>query len=171
MKRILFTLVLVSIALSAYSQKNLSLGIKSGYSRMNGYNLKGMQYGVDVAYQFGYAIEAAVTGIYSPALPSSYTGYDYSLLSASLDLRFYLIQQEIWGTGPAIGGQFFSLKNKNEEYGADNLPGFNLGWHARVFITDDRNLQLNGGWRYTNAQTEHAYHLFYLGLAYTLDIR
>ncbi|MDR1562987.1 MAG: hypothetical protein LBS54_07935 [Dysgonamonadaceae bacterium] len=171
MKKLFVSLLFVAVMLPLSAQKNLSVGVKPGYVKMNGYNLSGMQYGVEASYQFGYAVELALSGLYGPNLSSSYTGNDYSLFSAGLDLRFYLIQQEIWGTGPVLGGQYFSLKNENksEVYGADNLPGFNLGWHGRVFLSD--NLQLNAGWRYTNAKTDHAYHLFYLGLAFTFDLR
>jgi hypothetical protein len=171
MKRIFIVVLFFAAATLPSQSQKLSAGLKPGYMKMNGYNLSGIQYGAEVAYQFGYAVEAVVSGMYGPNLQSSYTKNDYSMFSAGLDLRFYLIQQESWGTGPLIGGQYFSLQNKNksELYGADNLPGFNLGWHARVYLTD--NLQLNGGWRYTNAKTEHTYHLFYLGLAWTFDLR
>ncbi|MDR0686944.1 MAG: porin family protein [Dysgonamonadaceae bacterium] len=169
MKKIFISLLLATVTLTSHAQK-LSVGIKPGYVKMDGYNLSGMNYGIEAGYQFGYALETNICGLYGPNLISSLTDNNFSLLSASLDMRFYLIQQETWGTGPVIGGQYFVLKNKSSElYGTDNLPGFNLGWHARAFLTD--NLQLNGGWRYTNAKTNHTYHLFYLGLAWTFDLR
>jgi hypothetical protein len=168
MKKIVFILLFAGMTIGVYAQHNLSFGLKSGY--MNTY--KDMQYGLDIAYQPSYALEFAFTGTCNPNISIA---DDYaqktnklSLYSANLDLRFYLIQQSTWGTGPALGGQFLSVKNKTDEFGTYNVPGFNLGWHGRVFVTD--NLQINGGWRYTNAKEEHGYHFFYLGLAWTFEL-
>jgi hypothetical protein len=180
MRKIIFTLFFVALTFGAAAQKNLSLGLKSGFMT----NYKDMQYGFDAAYQWGSAIELALTGAFNPNISlesgtlGNYSTDKLSLYSANLDLRFYLLQQEFWGTGPALGFQYLSVKNKTIDYGDYNIPGFNIGWHGRVFITD--NVQINGGWRWTNAKEkmknqdgsyDRGYHFFYLGLAYTFDLR
>jgi hypothetical protein len=171
MKKYFLFLALVGISFGAAAQKNLSLGLKSGF--MNQY--KDMQYGFDAAYQWGPALELAFTGGFNPKilLEDTYSTVaptdELSLYSANLDIRFYLIQQSTWATGPALGGQYISVTDKTKEFGSYNVPGFNLGWHGRVFVTD--NLQINGGWRYTNAKEDHGYHFFYLGLAWTFELR
>jgi opacity protein-like surface antigen len=74
-----------------------------------------------------------------------------------------------WGIGPALGGQYLSVKNKTNEYGTFDVFGFNIGIHGKANLTD--NLLINGGWRYTNAKEDANYHFFYVGLAYAFQTR
>jgi len=188
MKKIVFVLLLAVLSVQAYSQKgNLTIGAKGGYVFSPNY-YKDILYGFDVAYNISDPLEIVFTGLMNPDI-TSYVDINKSkktlaAYSANLDFRLYLINQQTWGTGPALGGQYYIVYDvtPNTTKYNFNALGFNLGWHFRVNLTD--NLKLNGGWRYTNAKAKDksiywssdasfdiSYHLFYLGLSYTFELR
>jgi len=187
MKKTVFALLLAFLSLSAYSQKgDLTVGAKGGYVYSPNY-YNGILYGIDVAYHINDPLEVVLTGMMNPSVPyvsedvKQKTNQTLAVYSANLDFRLYLIHQQTWATGPALGGQYYSVsKTSIPNYGSDHALGFNIGWHFRVNLTD--NLKLNAGWRYTNAKAKEkdsvyglsfdmSYHLFYLGLAYTFELR
>jgi len=188
MKKTAFILLMGILSIQVFSQKgDLSLGAKGGYVYSPKY-YNGMLYGIDVAYHLSYPIEVAFTGLINPGI--SYEDIKnskkkLSVYSANLDFRLYLIHQTEWATGPALGGQYYIIDTKDikgNDLGANKAFGFNIGWHARINLTD--NLKLNGGWRYTNAKAKDntkwwsddasfdiSHHLLYLGIAYTFELR
>jgi opacity protein-like surface antigen len=187
MKKIIFVLLLGALSMQAYSQKgDLTVGAKGGYVYSPNY-YKDILYGVDVAYHLSDPLEIVFTSMMNPSI-NSYTNINnekkkLAAYSTSLDFRLYLIHQETWATGPALGGQYYIVDDKGINLGANKAWGFNLGWHVRVNLTD--NLKLNGGWRYTNAKAKDSnhwwssdnnkfdmsYNLFYLGIGYTFELR
>jgi len=192
MKKITFILLLALLSIQAYSQRkgDLTVGTKGGfvYSPMN-LKYNGVLYGIDVAYSLSDPLEVVFTGMMNPSVPrdsipdknNPHPGKEFlSVYSTSLDFRLYLINQREWGIGPALGGQYYIVNNKSNKLDANKAFGFNLGIHGRVNLTD--NLVLNGGWRYTNAKTkaskifsdlkfDMSYNLFYLGVAYTFELK
>jgi opacity protein-like surface antigen len=184
MKKTVFILLLAALSVQAFSQTgDLSVGAKGGYVYSPNY-YRDILYGIDVAYHLSYPFEVAFTAMMNPKITSYRNINDeekeLAIYSASLDLRLYLIQQREWGTGPALGGQYYVVNDKTAGLGSDNTLGFNLGWHFRVNLTD--YVKLNGGWRYTNAKFKDpdsvynntfdvSYNLFYLGVAYTFELR
>ena len=177
MKKTVFILLLAVLSVHAYSQKgDLTVGAKGGYLYSSNY-FKGMLYGIDIAYHLSDPLEVAFTGLINPNIPHEKS--KLAAYSTNLDFRLYLIHQREWATGPALGGQYFIVDNKTNRYGADKALGFNIGWHLRVNLTD--YVKLNGGWRYSNAKERNSdnhyadfdmsHHLFYLGVAYTFELR
>jgi hypothetical protein len=73
-----------------------------------------------------------------------------------------------WGTGPALGYQYFIVKDKKNSLGDFTASGFNIGWHFRHNITDE--LKIMGGWRYTMGGEDSRHHFFYLGIGYTFSL-
>jgi len=182
MKKTVIILLIGILSVSAFSQSgNLTVGAKGGYIYSpSDMPFKGILYGIDVAYHLSDPFEVVLTGLMNPSIPRDKTGL--TVYSANLDFRLYLIHQEIWATGPALGGQYYFVNNKSDNLDANKALGFNIGWHARVNITD--NLILNGGWRYTNAKSKDkakywdnsasldiSHHLFYIGLAYIFELK
>ena len=173
MKKIALILLFAGLATHAFSQVgDLSVGLKSGYAT----NYDNFLYGFDVAYNLTGALEVAFTGLMNPEISQTDDWYTpprtekLSVYSANLDARLYIISSRTFGIGPALGGQYFAVKNKTKEAGTFNTLGFNIGVHGKVHITD--NLLVNGGWRYTNAKEKTAKHsLFYLGVAYVFQTR
>jgi len=187
MKKAVFILSLSILPLLSFSQAgNLTVGLKGGciYSSSD-LSFTNALYGIDVAYHLSYPLEVAFTGLINPGIPYKDAlgkKKNLAIYSANLDLRFYLINQREWATGPAIGGQYYIVNNKTDDLGADKALGFNIGWHGRINLTD--NVILNGGWRYTNvkakdntkwwssdASFDMSHHLFYLGVAYTFELK
>jgi len=185
MKKTILALLLAVLSISAFSQKgDLSVGAKGGYAYSPNY-YKGMLYGMDVAYHLSDPLEVAFTGLFNPNI--SYEDINkgkknLAVYSANIDFRLYLIHQESWATGPALGGQYYIVNNTTDKLGAYKALGFNIGWHFRVNLTD--NLKLNAGWRYTNVKAKDnskwwssnnsfdiSHHLFYVGLAYTFELK
>ncbi|MCL1933925.1 MAG: porin family protein [Candidatus Azobacteroides sp.] len=184
MKKMIFALLFVILSVHAFSQSgDLTIGAKGGYVFSTDY-YKGILYGFDVAYHLADPLEVAFTGLFNPDI--SYTNpmqvkKQLSVYSANLDLRLYLIHHEVWATGPTLGGQYYVVDDKSNEYGADKAWGFNMGWHLRVNLTD--NVKINGGYRYTNANAKDrnswddsakfplSHHLIYLGVAYTFELK
>jgi len=170
MKKTVLILFFAGLTVSAFSQMgDLSVGLKSGYT--TGYN--NFLYGFDAAYNLTGSLEVAFTGVMNPNISlkddwSSVTN-KLSVYSGNLDARLYLLSSRTWGIGPALGGQYLSVKNKTNEYGTFNVFGFNIGVHGKVNITD--HLLINGGWRYTNAKEDASYNFFYLGIAYVFQTR
>jgi len=189
MKKTGFILLLVVLSIQTYSQRgDLSVGVKGGFLVSTEY-YKDFLYGIDVAYHLNDPIEVAFTGLMNPNI-SSYKNYQdkeqkLAAYSANLDFRVYLVRVRDWAnfaTGPALGGQFYLVNNKTANLGADKALGFNIGWHARINLTD--NVKVNGGWRYTNAKTKDrtnwwndslsfdmSHHFFNLGIAYTFELK
>lgn len=182
MKKTLFILLLAVLSVQAYSQQgDLTVGVKGGYIYSpSDLVFKGVLYGVDVAYHISDPFEVAFTGLLNPNIPRDKS--TLAVYSMNLDLRFYLIHQREWATGPALGGQYYIVDNKSNNLDTNKALGFNIGWHFRINLTD--NVKLNGGWRYTNAKTKDntkwwssdasfdmSHHLFYVGIAYTFELR
>ena len=182
MKKTVFILLLAVLSVQAYSQRSdLTVGAKGGYVFSSDY-YKGILYGVDVAYHLSDPLEVAFTWLMNPDISYENTKKKkLSVYSANMDLRLYLIHQREWATGPALGGQYYIVDDKSNQYGADKAWGFNIGWHIRFNLTD--NVKINGGWRYTNAKAKDrnswddnakfnmSHHLIYLGVAYTFELR
>ena len=185
MKKTVFVLLLGILSIPAFSQKgDLTIGPKAGYAYSPSY-YKGFLYGMDVAYHLSDPFEVVFTGLMNPNI--SYEDINkgkknLAVYSANMDFRLYLIHQENWATGPALGGQYYIVNNTTDNLGAYKAWGFNLGWHIRFNITD--NLKINGGWRYTNAKAKDntkwwssdssfdmSHHLFYVGIAYTFETK
>ena len=170
MKKTVLILLFAGLALRSFAQVgDVTAGLKSGWT--TGYD--NLLYGFDAAYNLTGSFEIAFTGVMNPniSLKDDWTGKtdQLSVYSGNLDARLYLLSSRYWGIGPALGGQYFSVKNKTNEYGTFNALGFNIGIHGRINLTD--NLLANGGWRYTNAKEEASYHFFCLGVAFTFQTR
>lgn len=184
MKKTVLILTLIIASVQAFSQKgDLTIGAKGGFVSSNSsVNYTNFLYGIDVAYHLSDPIEVVFTGLINPNI----TGDDRKLAvySASMDFRLYLIHNRDWAdfaTGPALGGQYYIINNKTANLGADKALGFNIGWHVRFNLTD--YVKVNGGWRYTNAKAKDraswrddatfdmSHHIFYLGIAYTFELR
>jgi len=191
MKKIVFILLLAFLSVQAYSQQkgDLTVGVKGGYVYSPHY-YKGGLYGFDVAYNLSDPFEIVFTGLTNPNIPYqdvNNTKKNLAVYSANLDFRLYLVNLREWGIGPALGGQYYIVDVTKDSAASPNLGsnkalGFNLGIHGRVNLTD--NLVINGGWRYTNAKAKNnpkwyianssfdmSYNLFYLGLAYTFELK
>jgi len=185
MKKTGLILFLTFISVQAFSQQgDLSIGAKGGFISSNSdINLKDVLYGFDLAYHLSYPLEVAFTGLMNPNV--SHDNSKLAVYSTNLDFRLFLIHQREWSdfaTGPALGGQFYIVDNKTENLGADKALGFNIGWHARVNLTD--NIKINGGWRYTNVKAKNrqtwwsdaasfdmSHHFLYIGVAYTFELK
>lgn len=169
MKKCLFILLLTIVSISVYSQRgDLAVGIKGGYIT----SYKDILYGADIAYHIADPLEIAFTGLLNTNMTledefDSSIKDKLSMYSFNLDARYYLLLQRTWGTGPALGAQYFTVKNKTQDF-IDNVWGFNIGWHIRGNITE--SLRLNGGWRYTNASEDFRYHYIYAGITYTFSL-
>jgi hypothetical protein len=175
MKKTVLILLFAVLTVCSFSQVgDLSIGLKGGYAT----NYNNLLYGFDAAYNLTGSLEIAFTGLLNPGLSykdtydTKYPIQKLSVYSGSLDARLYLISSRSWGIGPALGGQYYSVKeiteNKPIKTGTFNVLGFNIGIHGRINITD--NLLVNGGWRYTNSKEEAAkYSFFYLGVAYAFQ--
>jgi len=201
MKKITFILLLALLSIQAYSQRkgDLTVGAKGGfvYSPVD-LKYDGVLYGIDVAYSLSDPFEIVFTGMMNSNIPRVNVIPDkidpkilhrekeiLSAYSTNLDFRLYLINQREWGIGPALGGQYYivNVKGKqstNPTNDHHKAFGFNIGIHGRANLTD--NLILNGGWRYTNAKEkaskiypdlkfDMSYNLFYLGVAYTFELK
>jgi len=189
MKKIIFISLLTILCVQAYPQMqkgDLTVGLKGGYVYSPHY-YDDSQYGFDVAYNISDPFEIVFTGMMNPNISyllkdnSGNKNYNLAVYSANLDFRLYLIHMQTWATGPALGGQYYIVNNTTNSVYNSKALGFNLGWHVRVNLTD--NLQLNGGWRYTNAKakntanwwddstTDISYNLFYIGVAYSFQIK
>ena len=185
MKKTVFILLLGILSIPGYSQKgDLTVGAKGGYVYSPTY-FKDILYGIDVSYHLSDPLEIAFTGLLNPNITSYKNIKDekkqLAAYSANLDFRLYLLHQREWATGPALGGQYYIVDDKTENLGAYKALGFNIGWHARINLTD--YVKINGGWRYTNAKAKDrsswdenstldiSHHLFYLGIAYTFELR
>jgi len=190
MKKTVFVLLLATLSIGAYSQKgNITVGAKGGYlySPVD-LQFHGILYGVEAAYHLSDPLEIAFSGLMNPNVPYALTDNNQktneklAIYSMNLDLRLYLIHQQTWATGPALGGQYYIVNNVTTSLGSDKALGFNLGWHIRVNLTD--NLLLNGGWRYTNAKAKDnrnwwdneskldiSHHLFYIGISYMFEAK
>jgi hypothetical protein len=172
-KTVLIILLFAGLAVRTFSQVgDVTVGLKSGWT--SGYDH--LLYGFDAAYHLTGSLEVAFTGIMNPNV-SQKDDWDgliskLSVYSGNLDARLYLLSTRTWGIGPALGGQYFSVKCETNEIKNINALGFNIGMHGKAYLTD--NLLINGGWRYTNAKEEYPearYHFFYLGVAFTFQTR
>lgn len=175
-KTVPIILLFACLAIRAFSQAgDITVGLKSGWST----SYDNLLYGFDAAYNPTGSLEIAFTGIMNPNVSQKdnlAVGIDrinnLSIYSGSLDARLYLLSTRSWGFGPALGGQYFSVKSKTNENKNINALGFNIGIHGKISLTD--NLLINGGWRYTNAKAEYPearYHFVYLGVAFVFQTR
>ena len=182
MKKTVFILLWVVLSVQAYSQKgDLTVGAKVGCIYSNSQiDYTNILYGIDVAYHLSNPLEVALTCLMNPNIPRDKS--TLAVYSNNLDFRLYLIHMQAWATGPALGGQYLIVDDKTEKLGAYKAMGFNIGWHIRANLTD--NLKINGGWRYANAKAKDksiywsssssidiSHHLFYVGIAYTFELR
>lgn len=176
MKKTVLILLFAGLALHSFSQVgDVTAGLKSGWT--TGYN--NLLYGFDAAYNVTGSLEIAFTGVMNPNVTQQddlAVGAEriskLSVYSGNFDARLYLLSTRTWGIGPALGGQYFSVKSKTNENKNINALGFNIGIHGKAYLTD--NLLINGGWRYTNAKEEYPetkYHFIYLGVAFTFQTR
>lgn len=176
MKKTVLILLFAGLALRSFSQAgDVTAGLKSGWT--TGYG--NLLYGFDAAYNVTGSLEIAFTGVMNPNVTQQddlAVGAEriskLSVYSVNLDARLYLLSTRTWGIGPALGGQYFSVKSKANENKNINALGFNIGIHGKAYLTD--NLLINGGWRYTNANEEYPeakYHFIYLGVAFTFQTR
>ncbi|MDR1633039.1 MAG: porin family protein [Dysgonamonadaceae bacterium] len=175
-KTVLIILLFTGLAVRAFSQAgDVTVGLKSGWT--TGY--ENLLYGFDAAYNLTGSLEIAFTGVMNPNISqkddlavAAERISKLSVYSGNLDARLYLLSTRTWGIGPALGGQYFSVKSKTNENKNIDALGFNIGIHGKINLTD--NLLLNGGWRYTNAKEEYPemkYHFIYLGVAFTFQSR
>jgi hypothetical protein len=169
MKKTILILLFAGLAVRAFSQAgDVIVGLKSGWTT----SYDNLLYGFDAAYNLTGPLEIAVTGVMNPNISRKDKWGktdELSVYSGNLDARLYLLSSRSWGIGPALGGQYLSVKDKNNAYGTFDVLGFNIGIHGKANLTD--NLLINGGWRYTNAKEEAGYHFVYLGVAFTFQTR
>jgi len=178
MKKYVILLLFILFSTVSFSQKGtISVGAKGGLVYTQDYfkdlGVKYL-YGLNIDYNLTDALEASLSGLMNTNA-EKYSGDALSVYSTNLDFRLYLLQMRTWATGPALGGQYIYAKNKVHNDTELSCLGFNLGWHFKVFITD--NLGANVGWRYTNAKekaNERSFpmnhHLFYAGLTYSFNL-
>jgi opacity protein-like surface antigen len=176
MKKIVFILLPVFFATSSYAQTragDLTVGARGAYISM----YKSLTYGLEASYQITDPLEVSLSGMLNPNIKyllDRDRDRDYrkvSFYSGSLDLRFYLLNMEVFGMGPALGGQtifFKSMDSTSDVRDEDVSCGFNIGWHIRMELSE--NMKLNGGWRYTTATEDRSHHSFYLGIGYTFHL-
>ncbi|MDR0865262.1 MAG: porin family protein [Candidatus Symbiothrix sp.] len=177
MKKAVLMLLLGFFAINSYAQAgDLTIGPKGSYIL----KYPGFTYGLDVSYQLSDPLEITLSGMMNPQIKTTDKDYkdptydrNISIYGGNLDLHFYLLNQETWGMGPAIGFQCASFKVKDpnlNDYVEDEgiAYGVNMGWHIRAELTE--NLKLNGGWSYTSATEYFSHHTFYLGIGYTFNL-
>ena len=170
MKRSIFILFLGLFFANSYAQVgDLFVGANGGF--ITKYNT-GM-YGLNVSYHITDPLEVSFTGLMNPnvSLTDEFDKNDVdklSLYSFNLDLRYYMLHMRDWGTGPILGYQLFSVKDKNVSLGDFNASGFNVGWHVRANLTDE--IKLFGGWRYTMGNDDSKHHYFNIGIGYTFSL-
>jgi opacity protein-like surface antigen len=178
MKKLFLFLFMVICSFGAFAQSgDLFVGATGGYIT----NYKDLLYGLNASYHVSDPLEISFTGLINPnikeegdnVIAGDNTAKKIKMYSVNLDARFYMVLQRNWATGPSIGGQYTYLDKKylysttNEQYKI-NAAGFNIGWHLRCNITD--NIKINGGWRYTSANSDASHHLFYVGIGYTFNL-
>ena len=169
MKKAVIIIGLVFFSMQSYAQAgDLYFGLKGGYATY----YKAPLYGLNVSYDIANPLQISLTGLMNPSTPAIYPDLGEkkrSLYLADLDARLFLIAMESWATGPSLGVQYmrYGIEHNTEGLKADNVYGFNIGWHLRINITD--NLRAVGGWRYTTNKIE-GYSLFYVGVGYAFNL-
>jgi opacity protein-like surface antigen len=173
MKKIVFVLFMAFFTISSYAQVgDLTVGATGGYVTQ----YKDGMYGLNLSYHLSDPLEVSFTGLMNPNITltdefNKNIKEKLNVYSLNLDLRYYMLLMQDWGTGPALGYQYLIVKDKSSNslaLGDFNASGFNIGWHARFNITD--NLKIMGGWRYTMASEEARHHFIYLGIGYTFNL-
>ena len=177
MKKLFLLLLTTACSFGAFAQiGDFSVGATGGYLT----KYKDLLYGLNASYHITDPLELSFTGLMNPSMTEEITtlpGEDFSrkikMYSANFDIRYYMVLQRDWATGPFIGGQYTYLgktdmNSVQQDKYKSNVAGFNIGWHLRINLTD--HLKINGGWRYTSANENASHHLFYLGLGYTFNI-
>ena len=171
MKKITLILFVALVSNVVYAQQgDFSAGVKGSYLT----NYKNLLYGLDLSYHLSDPLEVSLSYMMNPSVTikdeDGFSIFDahYGLYSANLDLRYYLLHQRTWATGPILGGQYLYRKDKIDDYANDKEFGFNIGWRLRISLTD--NLNVNGSWRYTNFKELPDYHAFSIGLCYTTNL-
>lgn len=171
MKKAIIILFLAFSGIQAYAQAgDLYGGVEAGYATY----YKAPLYGLNVSYNVRNPLQISLTGLMNPSLTKA-VDYNHlikeklTLYSANLDARLFLINMDAWATGPVLGGQYLYIKKKdNMNLPADNLFGFNIGWHLKINLTD--NVRVNGGWRYSSIKDSESYNLFYVGIGYAFNL-
>ena len=170
MKRAIFIFGLFFFSIQSYAQAgDLYFGLTGGYATY----YKAPLYGLNISYDIANPLQISLTGVMNPKItkPVDYNRElkeQLALYSANLDLRLFLINMKSWATGPSLGFQFMHVNKKDNIFGSDNLPGFNIGWHLRININD--NVRALGGWRYTSMKDSDSFSLFYVGLGYAFNL-
>ena len=178
MKKLFLLLITAVCSFGAFAQTgDFSVGATGGYIT----KYKDLLYGINASYHVTDPLEFSFTGLMNPnmteeitdLLPGENLSRKIKMHSANLDIRYYMVLQRSWATGPFIGGQYTyldrtDLNSASKDQYKLNVAGFNLGWHLRINLTD--NLKINGGWRYTAANQNASHHVLYLGLGYTLNV-
>ncbi|MDR0699373.1 MAG: porin family protein [Tannerella sp.] len=177
MKKTFVILCLVFFSsVQAYAQAgDFYGGLQGGYITY----YKAPLYGCNLSYTIFGPLQISLTGLMNPNVnkPAAYNKdvmEKLKLYSANLDARLFLINMESWATGPSLGVQYLHkgkttfLTDGREESYADNLLGFNIGWHLKVNVTD--NFRVNGGWRYSSIKDDDSYNLFYVGIGYAFNL-
>ena len=177
MKKLFLLLFTTVCSLGAFAQTgDLSVGATGGYIT----KYKGLMYGFNVGYHVTDPLEFNFSGLMNPNMTEKIiyssidiTSREIKMYSTNLDIRYYMMLQREWATGPFIGGQYSYLDRKDSDSDENiqykhNIAGFNVGWHLRINLTD--NLKINGGWRYTMANQNASHHVLYLGLGYTFNM-
>ncbi|MDR1526556.1 MAG: porin family protein [Dysgonamonadaceae bacterium] len=171
MKKAIVILGLVfSAAVQVHAQAgDLYGGLQGGYATY----YKAPLYGLNLSYNISDPLQISLTGLMNPNIIKA-VDYNHTLkenlqlYSTNLDIRLFLINMEMWATGPTLGGQYLYINKKDNLLGPDNLFGFNIGWHLQINMTD--NLRINGGWRYSSIKDSDSYNLFYIGIGYAFNL-
>ena len=168
MKKVLFVLLVVLMSGSMYAQQgDLSVGAKGSYLTV----YKDILYGIDLSYHLTDPLEISLSQMINPSITKKeefYPDEKLGLYSTNLDLRYYMVLQESWASGPIIGGQYLHVKDKENDIYNINSFGFNVGWSLRINLTE--KLKVNGSWRYTSGQDDTSHHAVSLGVCYTFNV-
>lgn len=173
-KRLLPLLLFLLVTFGASAQKGLfSAGAKGAFNT----DYKMFTYGLDLSYHTSDALEFSLNSMVNPSFtvkPEYNFGGEVSdqklaFYSTSLDMRFYLLLQRTWASGPLIGAQYLHVNYKDEldDYN-ENVLGMNLGWYFRMNLAE--NITANASWRYVNLKQKYEdmkHHSFMLGVSFT----
>lgn len=168
MKKVLLFVFAGLLSCSAFAQQgDFSVGAKGSYITV----YKDFLYGLDISYHLTDQLELSLSELINPSVTKKEEYYDpehLGLYSTNLNIRYYLLLQESWATGPMIGGQYLYVKDKDNSIYDIKSVGFNIGWIARFNITD--NLKMSGSWRYTNGKDQTSHHAFTVGVSYCFNV-
>jgi opacity protein-like surface antigen len=174
MKKVIIYVLLsvITVQLNAQRTGDLYFGLKGGYIP----TYKDFAYGARASYSVTDPFEVSFSFLMNPKINmtegegASRQESEISLYSYNLNMNYYILLQNVWATGPTLGGQYFTKKEtyKLTSTEKDNSYGLNVGWHLRINFTE--NVILNGGWRYAATTDDNSHHLFYLGFGYRFNL-